>query len=133
MLDKMKQPLELLIKRVWWLRVMRIYSTVQLRKKLCGVFDFLKKKKKKVGPKFPAYPLCSVMRKEIFSFRYRIHTTSYNRFMRNRVHPCIFAYFAHCYLLVMRTLQHQKKSRGGNIWKELLVMERECSKEQEDG
>ena len=65
--------------------------------KLCGVIirfnyeksyaEFSFSSKKEVGSNFPAQRLCSVMRKDIFSFHYHIHINPHNRFMRNPVHP----------------------------------------------
>ena len=35
----------------------------------------------------------NVMRKDIFSFHYRIYISPHNKFMWNPMHPCIFVYF----------------------------------------
>ena len=90
----MKQPLEILIKlKLVFTSYMELFNGSITER---SYVDFLVSLKKKQLQTFLHNVYAVLCKKIFFSFHNRIHLTRQNRFMRNPVNPCIFAYFAQC-------------------------------------
>ena len=89
----MKQPLEILIKlKLIFASYAELFNG-SVAEKVMQSFQFPQKKKS--AQTFP-HNIYAVLCGRYFSVYYRICITLHNRFMRNPVHPCTFAYFAQC-------------------------------------
>ena len=90
----MKQPLEILMKlKLVFTSYTELFNGSITERSYA---DLLVSSKKKQVQTFPHKVYAVLCEKIFFSFHNRIHLTRQNRFMRNPVNPCIFAYFAQC-------------------------------------